>query len=107
MKTKSHTFTQTLYIWATPNTYICEASPEPFRYNVSSYNLDAGKDIIPLGTQEVEIHVPGGIDLVEESIANLEALIKQEDTDHYIKTQKLRDEIRALTAIEYMPEEEV
>ena len=108
MKTKHTKVTQKMSIWAIPKSdYDLEdLSPGemPFDYKIfTNMNTPWQDGSVKVDTQEVDLWVPAGVDLLEQAIETLKEQIKETRAEAQSKITKYEQQIEQLTLIEYKP----
>lgn len=109
MKTETTKVTETLQIWAIPQSdYWRENHPDelPFRYAIKTHSpYEDGA--VKVCEQEVTLWVPEGVDLLEKAIETLQGEIKEEKIRHKDRVDQLQKQINSLLLLEHQVDPEV
>lgn len=109
MKSTPATIKAKVYVFAEPKTKYqlenLEANELAYRYVVKSYDF-GNEDSVRLSEHEIEIAVPGGIDITSACIQNLKERIDAITKDAEKDIKDLEQRIRDLVLIEYRPDPE-
>jgi hypothetical protein len=109
MKSTPATIKAKVYVFAEPKTKYQLENLEPgelaYRYVVKSYDF-GNEDSVRLLEHEIEVAVPGGIDITSACIQNLKERIDAIEKDAKKEIEDLEQRILDLALIEYRPEPE-
>jgi hypothetical protein len=109
MKTEATKVTNTLQIWAIPQSdYYIEEHPGeiPFRYEIRTHKPYQDGSVMVHET-EVSLLVPAGIDLLKAAIETLQSEIKTTRAEAEKRCQELEKQVHNLLLLEHKPTEEV
>jgi len=109
MKTTKTEVSQTLQIWAVPQSdWHREQYPDdpPFRYEVRT-DKPWGTGCVMVHEQDVTVVIPEGIDITRAAIKTLQEAINETMAEAQVKVDELTQQIDKLLMLEHKPDLEV